>query len=41
MEESHFGPVRLVPIDVQAGSAGKHRVLTREGGAGQGEKKSE
>ena len=41
MVETHFGPVRLVPVDVQAGAAGEHRVLTREGGAGQQEKKSE
>ena len=38
MEESHFGPVRLVPVDVQAGAAGKYRVLTRGGRAGQQKK---
>ena len=37
MKESHFGPVRLVPVDVHAGAAGKYRVFTRGGRAGQEE----
>ena len=41
MKESHFGPVRLVPVDVHAGATGKYRVFARGGRAGQEEKKSD
>jgi hypothetical protein len=41
MKESHFGPVRLVPVDVHAGATCKHREFTRGGRAGQEEKKSD
>jgi hypothetical protein len=41
MKESHFGPVRLVTVDVHAGATGKYREFTRGGCAGQEDKKSD
>jgi hypothetical protein len=40
MVKSHFGPVRLVPVDAHTRPAGQHRVLTGHGTAGQQEKES-
>ena len=40
IEETHCGPVRLVPINMQPRSAGEYRVLPRESGSG-GQSKNE